>query len=266
MAAGASAGLPSLPADFWTAWPNSAGDANWTPIGAPQTIANLDPLRPTVLSWSWTPPPGADAHSSILVVVDSTSDPIPGTAKVFDVAQLVTSEKRVGLKNLQLVNLAQGALVPVRVYLYTHEADAEHIVRIPSVRRPQIDLGILLSKSLSSRVQSGESDGLTSSDFSTEDLDLLRHRWIHEEMRPEVSWDRLLETFDATRLYRVDPRVEYVDVPLGVTTGNREEIILLSKEARGSAPVGAPASFTIQQLTSTGEVVGGITFVFRPAS
>ncbi len=38
MVAGASAGLPDLPADFWTAWPNSAGDANWTPVGAPQTI------------------------------------------------------------------------------------------------------------------------------------------------------------------------------------------------------------------------------------
>jgi hypothetical protein len=33
MTAGASAGLPNLPADFWSTWPNSMGDANQSYAG-----------------------------------------------------------------------------------------------------------------------------------------------------------------------------------------------------------------------------------------
>lgn len=77
MTAGASAGLPAPPADFWSNWPNSAGDANWTPVGAPKTIDTLESLRPTVLHWDWTPRADADAHSCMLVVIDSPSDPSP---------------------------------------------------------------------------------------------------------------------------------------------------------------------------------------------
>ena len=81
MTAGASAGLPDLPADFWSAWPNSAGGGGWTPVGAPQVIPTLEALRPAVLQWDWTPPADADAHSCMLVVMDSASDAIPAATK-----------------------------------------------------------------------------------------------------------------------------------------------------------------------------------------
>jgi hypothetical protein len=119
MTAGASAGLPALPADFWSAWPNCAGDSNWRPVGAPKTIAMLEPLRPTVLQWDWTPPASADTHSCMLVVVDSPSDPIPASTKtVFDIGQLVTTEKRAGLKNLHVVNLLRDKVYPFPFYLH----------------------------------------------------------------------------------------------------------------------------------------------------
>jgi hypothetical protein len=48
--------------------------------------------------------------------------------------------------------------------------------------------------------------------------------------------------------------------------GGREEIILLASDtAAGGRRSVRPARFSVQQLTSKGEVVGGSTFVFKPA-
>jgi hypothetical protein len=98
MAAGASGGLPDLPADFWATWPNSAGDANWTPVGSPQNIATLEPLRPTVLEWTPlsapTPLHAGGRRQSF------RSD--PHAAKVNDIAS-GTGDSGSG-KNLHLVN------------------------------------------------------------------------------------------------------------------------------------------------------------------
>jgi hypothetical protein len=268
MTAGASAGLPDLPTDFWTAWPNSAGDANWTPVDNPQTIGTLEPLRPTVLEWTWTPPLGADTHTCMLVVVDSGADPIPEAARVFDVAQLVTGEKRVGLKNLHLVNLLPGVLLPIPLYLHAPgRPRTRYVVRLPSLDHRQLDLKMLLSKALSRRVQKTAAfDGLINAEFSGDDLARLRQRWISDEMRSEESWRRLLKTLDVTRSYRVDRRAQHVDVPLGMKAGSREEIMLLATGIPGSGRSDAPARFTVQQLTAKGEVVGGSTFVFKAAS
>ena len=102
--ADASPGLPNLPANFWTAFPGNGTTTVWKPIGAAKTISNLSPKRPQVLEWDWTPPAAAATHSCLLVVVESTDDPIPAASKVFNVGTLVTSEKRVGLKNLHVVD------------------------------------------------------------------------------------------------------------------------------------------------------------------
>jgi len=103
MTAGVSAGYPSLPADFWSAWPHSAGNSDWTPVGVVQTIASLPPLRPAVLEWDWTPPISADTNSCLLLVIDSGSDPLPASSRsIFDVERLVRAEKRAGLKRVQL--------------------------------------------------------------------------------------------------------------------------------------------------------------------
>ncbi len=267
MAAPASAGLPDLPADFWAAWPDSAGDANWAPVGAAQTIPTLAPLRPTVLEWTWTPPPGSDAHTCLLVVVDSQSDPIPAAAKVLDVAQLVTGEKRVGLKNLHLVNLLPDVPRPVRLHLHGPDRPKlRYVVRLPSLADPQLDLGMLFSKAFSRRVQRAKGlDGLVGTEFSDSDLDRLKQRWLGDEMRSEQSWRQLLRTFDVSRIYRVDPRVGQVDVPLGVGAGGHEQILLLASGVRRRRRPDSPARWTVQQLTTKGEVVGGSTFVFKSA-
>ena len=102
--AAASPVLPNLPPDFWTAFPGNGSTINWQPIGTALTIASISPTRPEILEWDWVPPAGQAQHTCILVVVDCASDPIPAVNKVFDVGTLVSSEKRVGLKNLHLVS------------------------------------------------------------------------------------------------------------------------------------------------------------------
>ena len=264
MAAGASAGLPDLPADFWSTWPNSAGDANWTPVGSPQSIATLEPLRPTVLEWTWTPSPAADAHTCLIVVADSPSDPIPASAKVFDTASLVTSEKHVGLKNLHVVNLLPNVFLPIPLYFHAPGLQRRrYIARLPAFDIPGVRVTMLLSKALSKRLQGAQAlRGLSSATFSKADLSRLERRWTSDEMRPEASWSELLKTHDLTRQYRVDRRVGQVDVPLRAAAGDRDEIILLVRT--GSEPASpAPVRVTVQQLTTKAEVVGGSTFVFK---
>jgi photosystem II stability/assembly factor-like uncharacterized protein len=106
----ASAGVPALPSDFWTAFPGDSADTTqWQPIGAAQTVASFKPGIPVVLEWDWTPPATAAEHSSLLVVMDSASDPIPAANKLFDVATLVAAEKRVGWKSVQVVDVPTAA-------------------------------------------------------------------------------------------------------------------------------------------------------------
>jgi hypothetical protein len=103
--ADATAKVPLLPNDFWTAFPANSANANspWHPIGAAKTVT-VTPTLPTVLEWNWTPPVNQATHSCLLVVVDSPDDPIPAANKLFDVDALVKLDKRTGLKNLHVVD------------------------------------------------------------------------------------------------------------------------------------------------------------------
>jgi photosystem II stability/assembly factor-like uncharacterized protein len=108
--ADASAGLPPLPADFWTAFPGNSAVASspWHPIGAAKTTT-VTPTLPAVLEWDWTTPVGQATHSCLLAVIDGPSNPIPAANKLFDVDALVVAEKRVGLKNLHIVDVPAAA-------------------------------------------------------------------------------------------------------------------------------------------------------------
>ncbi len=107
--ADATAGLPPLPSDFWSQYPNDSTDTSvWHPIGLFQTIPVLNPNRPQVLSWSWTPPASAANHSCILLVIDSVDDPIPSGNKSTNVNWLIGNEKHVALKNLHVIDAAPG--------------------------------------------------------------------------------------------------------------------------------------------------------------
>ena len=264
MAAGASAGLPDLPADFWTAWPNSAGDANWTPVGTPQTLPVLDPLRPEVLRWDWTPPPDADAHSCMLVVLDSPSDPIPASTKTeFNIARLVTTEKRVGLKNLHVVNLLPDGLRPLPLYLWAVSLfKTEYSLRIPRLSHPELGLSMLLSKRLSAQLKKPV-PGLKVAKLSERDLRRLKDYWLKQEMRSEKWWRHFEDGFDLTRQFSVASDSKGVALPLRMKVDTREEVMLLVRSKKlDSVKPGPLANLSLTQATKAGELVGGSTFVF----
>ncbi len=265
MTAGASAGLPDLPPDFWSAWPNSPGDANWTAVGAPQTLATLDPLRPTVLRWDWTPAPDADTHTCMLVVIDSVDDPIPASTKeIVDIATLVTTEKRAGLKNLHLVDLLPNALRPLLLHAHGSAVRAkDQTLHIPASPRRDVRISMLLSVGLSERMMSQRLSGLRTARLTAKDLEQLKVYWLEHETRTEESWDRILQTFDVSRQYSLGPRREAVDLPVTIDAGEREDVMFLIR-TRDLAPGDeTAATFTVLQTGEDADIVGGSTYAFR---
>jgi photosystem II stability/assembly factor-like uncharacterized protein len=153
--ADATAQLPDLPADFWTAFPGNTANINvWTPIGNAQTV-NVKAGLPSVLEWDWIPPMTTAQHSCVLVVCDSVADPIPAANKVFTIATLVTSERHVGLKNLHVVDPppADGADTLVMQYQIRTEGRGE-IVRLYSSRLRDWSVGLVLPTKVAALVRS----------------------------------------------------------------------------------------------------------------
>ena len=131
--ANASAGLPSLPADFWTAFPNdSTNTTNWKPIGTAKVIPSLSPTEPVVLEWDWATPVTAADHTCLMAVIDSVSNPIPAANKIFDAGVLVPNEKRVGLKNLHIVDAPAGASLGLMLEFFSARGAADAIRVLPA--------------------------------------------------------------------------------------------------------------------------------------
>jgi photosystem II stability/assembly factor-like uncharacterized protein len=107
--ADASAALPPLPADFWTAFPNAdpSNTAAWHPLGPAKTIQTIDPARPEVVGWSWHVSATAPTHTCLLAVVTSDEDPI--AVATLDVGAAINGSNHVTLKNLHVDNVVPGA-------------------------------------------------------------------------------------------------------------------------------------------------------------
>jgi photosystem II stability/assembly factor-like uncharacterized protein len=105
-----SNGYPPLPSDFWTSFPNDPSDTiNWKPIGKPQILPSppktLTNTEPTILAWEWSTTVEVADNVGLLVIADSSEDPIPGGNKIFNVADLVRNEKHVGLRDLNVIDV-----------------------------------------------------------------------------------------------------------------------------------------------------------------
>ena len=107
--ANAGGGLPSLPVDFWTAFPNTdPGDTTvWHPVGPAQVIASLRPAQPQVRSWSWLVPGDAPDHTCMFCAVTCDEDPVATSSLVISTA--VRNDNNVTLKNLHVDDLIPGA-------------------------------------------------------------------------------------------------------------------------------------------------------------
>jgi len=58
------------------------------------------------LEWDWNPSSDISSTIGLLVVIDSPEDPIPEeNKKIFNIEQLVMTEKHIGLRKLNVVSL-----------------------------------------------------------------------------------------------------------------------------------------------------------------
>jgi hypothetical protein len=103
--ADASAAVPDLPGDFWPNWPTNAFTQTfWHPVGNAKTIATASATQPAIVEFDWPVPVTQATHTCMLVIMDSPSDSIPPINRVPNIWQLIGNEKRVGLKNLQIID------------------------------------------------------------------------------------------------------------------------------------------------------------------
>jgi len=239
--ADASPGLPNLPANFWTAFPGNGTTTVWKPIGAAKTISNLSPKRPQVLEWDWTPPLAAATHSCLLVVVDSSEDPIPAASKVSNVGTLVTSEKRVGLKNLHVID-APPAPYWFDLRIYARARDSLRLAPGPAGWA----IGLLFPPKIAERIQA---TGLKQTTPTKTQLAALE-RFLGR--RPKAGETKGFFTVsDARRGATVE------DLP----AAGKSFPLLIVCQPRQGAPEGA---MTFVQERGK-RVLGGNTFVLRRA-
>jgi photosystem II stability/assembly factor-like uncharacterized protein len=107
--ANAGGGLPSLPSDFWTAFPNTdpADTSVWHPVGSARTIATVYPGQPQIRSWSWLVPADAPTHACMFCAVKSDEDDVTTTS--LTIGNAVRNDNNVTLKNLHVDDVIPGA-------------------------------------------------------------------------------------------------------------------------------------------------------------
>jgi photosystem II stability/assembly factor-like uncharacterized protein len=232
--AAASPVLPALPADFWTAFPGDGNTTAWLPIGTAQVITSVSPTRPEILEWDWTPPANQAEHTCLLIVIDCASDPIPAANKVFDVSTLVTTEKRVGLKNLHLVQaLPAPTWSPLKI---SGGANTLRVLGPP----PDWSVGLLLPKAAGRvKMQGLDTAALTKAQATA----LQRALGVNSKLYDPAQFRKLAAT--GAVISGVLDNVKEFDLMLTFAPQSKQA-------KRGSVSIVAE---------SAGKVVGGNTFV-----
>ena len=242
--ADASAGLPPLPSDFWSIFPGNSSDTTiWRPIGNAQVILSLSPTMPAILEWEWTTPPDAATHSCLLVVTDSTSNPIPTANKVLNVANLVSNEKHVGLKNLHVVNAMTGSMYWTE-FQFSGDSSEKYSIKISPLTSKGWKIGLLLQ-------DMGEKEiGLSGATSKKPTKQMLT------SLKEKIGSD--IEKYDLNKIYMVDKSEKGAalsDVELPKGTLKAMLVIIPSLKAT------TPGNVSIMQEDKQGNIIGGSTFV-----
>jgi photosystem II stability/assembly factor-like uncharacterized protein len=263
--ADASAGLPPLPSDFWTAFPNNSSNTTvWTPIGVAQVIPSLSPTEPAILEWDWNTPLTAATHTCLLAVMDSASNPIPAANKVFGIGALVSNEKRVGLKNLHIVNIPPAAPFGTVLRFYGASANKSTIRFQPSnVKGWRI--GVMLPKSHAATIQRNVAGRPRGSDPQTAAPNVLARGWHSSTPNRSVlkmlqeHFGSELNKFDTSTILNLDNPAKGGAIPEFPASESGLAILLIFT---APARVQEAVTFNIIQQEDQ-QVVGGNTFVLR---
>jgi photosystem II stability/assembly factor-like uncharacterized protein len=258
--AGASTGLPNLPADFWTQFPNdSAMPSHWTAIGPAQTIPLLEPTRPIILEWDWNPPVSADAHSCMLVVMDSPSDPISAANKVFTISELVRNEKRVALKNLHIVDVVPGVVAFVPLHMNILE-ESLFILRFVYDRNSRnFTAGLVFPKRLAEMIVESQPPGFRIEKLESRQIDALRRQWIEQEYKNEDKVEKYISQLDFRHVFIPSSRGPAIKLARSIPAMEADGLLLgINKQESRSH-----SKFTIVQEGRDGRIEGGSTFILR---
>jgi hypothetical protein len=256
--ADASAGLPALPGDFWTAFPGSDPSGTvWRPIGPARSIALLEPNRPVIVSWDWTVPAGAATHSCVLAVSTCTEDPI--TTTQLDPGLLVPNEKRVCLKNLNVVNAGPSSGQKIMGIDFHNASATEALIDIlvDATRFDGANLGLLLGRH---RFADPETALRNATVYPLRPGEYLGD-WGARGGEGGRHLQELLARLDTTHLYELDPTklAELRGIPLG--PGEVLHGALTTFPSRRSSYTDLNRLAVFQRRD--GLLIGGSTFEFR---
>ncbi len=102
-----------LPANFWANFPSNviAPASAWQPIGAHKELATVRPGRSELVGFEWLVPTTAPSQLALLAITSADNDTLSTTE--LNVATLVRSQKKCGLRNVMVVNPPPNAGSPV---------------------------------------------------------------------------------------------------------------------------------------------------------
>ncbi|MGH8352634.1 MAG: WD40/YVTN/BNR-like repeat-containing protein [Pseudomonas sp.] len=257
--ADASAGLPNLPNALTPPNFNLSSTVDWQPVGPAQTIAQLEPNRPLIVSWDFTVPAGAATHSCLLGVVSSGDDPI--TTGETNVETLHRNEKRVGLKNLHVINSPGPRPAARLVTLNFHNArDVADLIDI--VIRPddfsEGVIGMLVPK-LRLRDADKALHGVTL--VPLRENEFVGDWYVKPGDKPGEVPKALWQQLDRTRLYEFD--AEKVSELRGIEIPAKGKLqALFTVRGTHNVPYGRQQRFSVMQRQG-GRIIGGSTFELR---
>ncbi len=264
--ANASAGLPPLQPNFWTAFPGNPSGGQWIPIGAAKVIPSLSPVEPVILEWDWSTPLTAADHSCLLVVMDSSSNPIPAANKIFDVNSLIRLEKRVGLKNLHVVNAPPGTFAFFTWSLFSASSKAQAIRVLPTKARGW-SINLMMPKTLT--VGAPAHPNAASKKSSKKAAAAVAPLVAFTIKKPTAKmlqafkgrFEEVLNDYDTTRLYNLkDLSAGGTISGLKVPKRGLQAIVVIEADA------GAEKEATFDIIQQEGEtIIGGNTFILRAA-
>jgi hypothetical protein len=259
LAADATAGLPPLQANFWTAYPNDPSPGAWTPIGTYQTIPSLSTTEPAILEWDWNTPVTTADHTCLLVVADCASDPIPAASKVLQVWTLVPNERRAGLKNLHVINALPGTYHGTPLIFHPALQGASSLRLLPAANLA-VGVGLLLPKAASPKGAKAAAAALRRPNEPTTGFKVAKPAAaLIAGLRASIA---SLDAWDLSKIYQLVPGAKEASLA-GVklpAAGLRALVVV-------SVPSGAkPGSSNFTWLQEeAGRIVGGSTYVVRVA-
>jgi hypothetical protein len=257
--ADATAGLPLLPADFWTttfpggstacgALDTSTGWNFVQPASPCRVIPVVNPLVPEVVGFDWAVPLGAATHSCMLAIAESADDPLDPSVRSTNERRpwvFIPNNRQIGLRNLHVVT-ASGPHEP---------AQGVGGMNVPNHNRKSKFVELVLSRG--DLAEDAELGMLCPPGFGFDDSELER---VEAKLTEEQQSHAKRLKLDPTVIWMV--RKQSVAIRrLPVEPGQTLRIGLVFHSGSKTEP-GTASRFTVLQRQGK-TVLGGSTFVLR---